>query len=139
MKYTILSLFSIFILMSCNQKKHLIIESKTQIFQAEVAVTPAERQIGLMNRTELPKNHGMLFKLPVDGKHGFWMKNTLIPLDIVWLSKDKVIVDIQTAQPCVNEICEIYTSKTESRYVLEVNANEFKGRIGEELSWKDSF
>lgn len=95
-------------------------------FQAEVADDPAERSQGLMYRQELGKDKGMIFIFPQDSDGPFWMKNTLIPLDIIFIGADKKIVSIseratpQTTSPRSPE--GIY------RYVLEI-----EGGRGDEL------
>ena len=76
-----------------------------------------------MHRESLDEKSGMLFVFPEDGRYGFWMKNTLIPLDIIWIDNDQRVVDIQTAQPCTAEPCPSYTPSGDARYVLEINAN----------------
>ena len=76
-----------------------------------------------MFREYLDEKSGMLFIFPEDGEYGFWMKNTLIPLDMIWIDKDMKIIDIQTAEPCTAEPCPSHTPSGDARYVLEVNAN----------------
>lgn len=89
----------------------------------EIADTPAERETGLMQRDSLAEDAGMLFIFDDEEVVGFWMKDTLIPLDIIFISKDWNIVNIRrSAQPCRAEPCESYFSDAPVRYVLEVNA-----------------
>ncbi len=88
----------------------------------EIARTPAQMQLGLMHRASLEENDGMLFIFPNEAIHSFWMKNTLIPLDMIWISKDNVIVHIETAHPCAADPCPFYTPPEISRRVIEVNA-----------------
>ncbi|OIO80853.1 hypothetical protein AUJ84_02400 [Candidatus Pacearchaeota archaeon CG1_02_32_132] len=90
-------------------------------FSVELAQTPEERATGLMNREFLAENEGMLFIFPEEGDYGFWMKDTLIPLDMIWINQNLEIVNIATAQPC-NEVCPIIRSKDPALYVLELNA-----------------
>ncbi len=95
----------------------------------EVADTPAAWAKGLMFRNSLAQDSGMLFMFPYESAQSFWMKNTLIPLDIIFISKDKQIIDIkENFQPCPSEqfICPSYTSTAPSMYVLEVNAGFVK-------------
>lgn len=65
----------------------------------EVADTDERRARGLMGRAQLAQHHGMLFPFPELSQHGFWMKNTYIPLDIAWLDSQGHIVDTAQLQP----------------------------------------
>lgn len=95
--------------------------SQGHCFTIEIADTVEKRQQWLMYRKELPENRGMLFVFDRLDIHNFWMKNTLIPLDMIWLDSDFTIVDIQTAEPCVQEPCRDYIPKELAKYVLEIN------------------
>ena len=64
-------------------------------FSAEIADTPESRQKGLMFRESIPNNHGMLFSFTEENNHSFWMKNTKIPLDIIWISTQNNVVHIE--------------------------------------------
>ncbi len=89
----------------------------------EIVDTDVSRARGLMFRKELAENSGMLFVYPGDGIYSFWMKNTLIPLDMVWLDKDLQVVHIKSfVPPCKDYKCPSYNPGVEARYVLEVNA-----------------
>ncbi|MBI3811600.1 MAG: DUF192 domain-containing protein [Nitrospirae bacterium] len=91
--------------------------------QVEVADTPMEQTRGLMFRTDLPEDHGMLFIFERPGKNQFWMKNTLIPLDILWMDDQKRIIHIEyQVPPCKLDPCPVYGPSAESHYVLEVKA-----------------
>jgi len=88
----------------------------------ELAETETERQVGLMFRETLGENDGMLFIFEQEHPIAFWMKNTLIPLDIIFIDNDLKIVDIKhDVQPCEEDPCPNYTSKSPAIYVLEVN------------------
>ena len=92
-------------------------------WNVEIADNNVEREIGLMNRGNLSEDAGMLFIFDTIGKHGFWMKNTLIALDIIWIDENGHIVFIKKdARPCLTERCESYYSDENARYVLEVNS-----------------
>ncbi len=90
--------------------------------EAELAYTDANRSRGLMFRENMPADAGMLFVFPELDVHSFWMKNTLIPLDILWLNERKEVVYLVTAQPCKKDPCDSIVPLQKSRYVLEVNA-----------------
>ena len=92
-------------------------------FQVEIADTPEERATGLMFREELAQDRGMLFVFEEDGIHSFWMKNTKIPLDIIWISQDMVVVYIsKDTRPCLADPCPAVNPGKIARYVLEANA-----------------
>lgn len=90
------------------------------IVYSELAQTNEERQQGLMNRTELEEDRGMLFIFPKEQMFTFWMKNTLIPLDIIFIDKEKTIINI-AENTKTNQTSEVYSSKRKGLYVLEVN------------------
>lgn len=110
------------------------IESSTQslTISLELAVTSAQRARGLMNRTEVLPNHGMLFVYERPRKLGFWMLNTLIPLDIAYINAENEIVQIGQMQPCESNHCPAYESEFEVTKALEMAAGEFE-RLGVEI------
>ena len=79
-----------------------------QTFNLEVPQTPKQQAIGLMNRTFLPDNQGMLFPQDPRSPVGFWMRNTLIPLDIIFSYQSTVVEIAQNVQPCLTENCPLY-------------------------------
>lgn len=100
---------------------------------AEIARTPAQRQRGLMGRDHLPADHGMLFMYSREqaAGNGFWMFQTLIPLDIAFINNEGRIVAIRTMQPCDSPSpsdCRAYTPGTSYAAALEVNAGYFAKR-----------
>jgi uncharacterized membrane protein (UPF0127 family) len=118
-----------------NPTKFSTVEIGQQSFHVEIANTNETRQRGLMFREKLADNEGMLFLFDSPDKHSFWMKNTLIPLDIIWISDDKKVVDIQTMQPCAKDPCPSYQPPNEAQYVLEVGAGKFRGEIGDTITF----
>jgi len=121
MKKIYLIFFIAVLLVGCAKETDHI-EIKDKIIEIELAETSQERSVGLMNREYLEENSGMLFIFNDERTRSFWMKNTLIPLDIFFIDSDNTIVDIQTMQPCKNDPCKTYISKNPAMYALEVNA-----------------
>jgi uncharacterized membrane protein (UPF0127 family) len=90
--------------------------------EVEVADTESERSKGLMDRETMEANKGMLFIFENDSFSGFWMKNTLISLDMIFIDNDEKIVYIEhEAQPCEEDPCRVYSPGVTYRYVVEVN------------------
>lgn len=103
-----------------------------ECFSVEIADSIEDRTTGLMFRESLDSDSGMLFIFEEEGIYGFWMKNTLIPLDIIWLDSEGGVVEIITADPCVEEECESFVPSRRARYVLELNSGDAE-RIGLEV------
>ncbi len=97
------------------------------VFQVEIAKTPQARAQGLMGRANLPPSQGMLFLFPKTEIQHFWMRNTLIPLDMVFIDEAfKVVGVVEKAEP----LTEVARSvEKPSRYILEVNGG-FAARYG---------
>jgi hypothetical protein len=94
----------------------------TPQLQVEIANTPDERKVGLMNRSALGADAGMLFVFPSDTNDWFWMKNTLIPLSIAFVKADGTIVHIEDMEPQT----ETNHHSTEPyRYAIEANQGWF--------------
>jgi uncharacterized membrane protein (UPF0127 family) len=108
-------------------------------FGVEVVDTPATRSRGLMFRESLDQNKGMLFVYDEEGMYHFWMKNTLIPLDMIWIGQDMRIVNIaRNAQPCTADPCPTYNPGGDAMYILEINGGLSERRgfvIGEEVEF----
>ncbi len=93
----------------------------------EIADTDAERQTGLMGRTVLPEDAGMLFVFEGEQALSFWMRDTLIPLSIAYIDAQGRIVDIQDMEP-LDDVPPHYVSAEPARYALEVNQGFFEER-----------
>lgn len=110
------------------------------IINAELAQTPAQWERGLMFRTSMAADHGMLFVFPAEAPQSFWMKNTKIPLDMIFISAAGKIVDIKNDfQPCLAADCPSYTSAAPAQYALEINgglAQKNSINIGDSLQIK---
>ena len=104
------------------------IELKAGIYriQAELADTPKAREVGLMNRTSMPTNSGMLFIFEQKAGHCFWMNNTKIPLSIAFIADDGKIVNIEEMQA---ETTNNHCPKAAIRYALEMNKQWFSERV----------
>jgi len=91
-------------------------------FYVELAVTPEERSRGLIFREHLDPDKGMLFIYQDEGVHYFWMKNTLIPLDMLWINGNREIIVIsKDVQPCQTSQCPPIGPEQNVQYVLELN------------------
>ncbi|MBN4070368.1 DUF192 domain-containing protein [Olleya sp. AH-315-F22] len=97
-----------------------ISDSVITTFDIEIADTDYETQTGLMHRHSMLENRGMLFVFPEMSLRSFYMKNTYIPLDIIYLDKDKLIVSIQENAKPLNKTS--LTSQVPAQYVFEINA-----------------
>ncbi len=100
---------------------------KVAINNSEVkvdAVTDEKtRKQGLMHKASLAADRGMLFVFERMGTYPFWMKDTLIPLDIIWMNTNREIVHIKkNVPPCTSDPCTTYIPTEQAIYVLEVNA-----------------
>ena len=84
----------------------------------ELATTTMARERGLGGRTSIPSNYGMLFVFPSDYKYGFWMKDTLVPLDIFWLDDKGHVVSI-AMEVATSSYPHVFYPSVPARYVLE--------------------
>lgn len=110
---------------SSSSLRKISLEINSHKFEVEVAETDADRKNGLMYRTQMNEGVGMLFIFERAGIYPFWMMNTFIPLDIIWIGEDKKVVYIsRDVQPCKNPveaICKSIIPTALSKYVLEIN------------------
>ncbi len=98
---------------------------KNNCYAVELAISNPEKEKGLQDRDVLDKNGGMLFAFDGRNPASFWMKKTLIPLDMLWLDYSGQIIYIEhDAPPCEQDPCPLYGPKTPAAYVLEINAGE---------------
>lgn len=96
------------------------VQIEDRVFSVEIADEHKERRQGLMFRESLAKDAGMLFVFEKTAIYPFWMKNTLIPLYMIWISEDLTVVDMQRAVPCKTETCPQYVPSGMAKYVLEI-------------------
>ena len=101
------------------------VELKGQQFLVELAETQEKQALGLMFRDSLPPDHGMLFIFPGESRRSFWMKNTRIPLDILYFNSNLELVSMaENARPCRTRSCPGYPSEGPAKYVLELNSGK---------------
>ena len=144
MHFKILIIILVFVtnILFLNSKEtiNLSISSDDKInnFKVEIAKTYEERSKGLMFRDYISDNMGMLFIFPNEDLISMWMKNTLFSLDILFISKNKIIVDLKkNAKKLSNSLI---TSKIKAKYVLEINSgliDKYKINIGDELYFEE--
>jgi len=106
---------------------------KNYCFNVELAKTAAEMSRGLMFRKSLDSDKGIVFIFEKEGNYSFWMENTLIPLDIIWINENKeVVFKSENAQPCKEGyVCLSINPNENAKYVLEVN-----GGVAEKIGLK---
>jgi uncharacterized membrane protein (UPF0127 family) len=99
------------------------VELKGHKFDVEIADTPETRARGLMFRDSMAADHGMLFLFDRADPQAFWMKNTHIPLDILYFDENYKLVSMQErVPPCRSDPCSVYPSTGPAKYVLELNS-----------------
>jgi uncharacterized membrane protein (UPF0127 family) len=94
-------------------------DGSSKTFEVEIADTPSKTAQGLMNRTQMKRNEGMVFIFVMENEVTFWMKDTLIPLDMIFLDSNKKITKI-FKNTKINQTAEVYSGV--AKYVIEVNA-----------------
>jgi uncharacterized protein len=120
----------LFSLSACSQDlpqklPSITLNAGMHIIQAELAQTPDQRSIGLMFRKTMGTNEGMLFAFEQPATQCFWMKNTLLPLDIAFVSADGTVVNIDAMKP---QTLESHCSTKPVPFVLEMNLGWFAKR-----------
>jgi uncharacterized protein len=106
------------------------------VIELEVATTPQEQAIGLMHRTSLPADRGMMFPVTPPGNVETWMRNVRFDIDILFIRSER-IVSIALAAPCYGEKCPIYRSKTEVDQVVELSGGSVESlslKVGDRIS-----
>jgi uncharacterized protein len=95
------------------------------VYRVELATDPEAQAQGLMYRENLPDRTGMLFIFPEVSPHHFWMKNTMIPLDMIWMDESgKVVFVSENTPPCKADPCPTYGPDQPVRYVLEIGGGK---------------
>ena len=101
---------------------------KGKRFVVEIAADDASREKGLMYREHMDPARGMLFTFPQEYPQAFWMKNTKIPLDMLFFDRNRRLVSLQAdVPPCRKDPCPSYPSEGPAMYVLELNGGVAHG------------
>ena len=120
-------IFCIYILSTQLAISETLLSIKDHVFTVELAISEQERHLGLMQRQTLADNHGMLFVYSEPRHLSFWMKDTLIALDLIFFDRDGGFLElIENALPCQNNPCPRYTNSLPAQYVLELPAGSVK-------------
>ena len=111
------------------------------VYRVEIARTPEEQAQGLMFRESLPPESGMLFLFSDDAPHKFWMKNTMIPLDMIWMDgTGRVVFVSANTPPCKADPCPSYGPDVPAPTVLEIAgglAKKEKVAVGSVIRFED--
>jgi uncharacterized membrane protein (UPF0127 family) len=125
---------------ACQAQPKVIIQTKENrelTFQVEVADTPAKRELGLQYRRDLAADRGMIFLFPSESHHSFWMKNTPISLDMIFINRDRKIVGIvEQAVPFSTDSRSVPAA---SQFVLEINgglAGRYGLKVGDSITFQ---
>ncbi len=114
-------------------------KSGDHVFSVEVVENEAQREKGLMFRTAMAADHGMVFVFEKAGQLSFWMKNTLIPLDMLFVGPDhKIVRALKWVMPCQADPCPLFGSIQPAQYVLELNggvAEKLGITEGDQVNW----
>lgn len=111
--------------LTANAQMQPWVKLKGQHINVELALTDAARMRGLMFREHMEANHGMLFVFEQETPQAFWMKNTKIPLDMLYFDHDGKLVALhERVPPCTADPCPAYPSNVPALYVLELNGGE---------------
>ena len=150
-KLLIIFLFSVEIYFSAQSKSDVIsdkvffetftdyIYEKDKYLRLYIADEPLEKELGLMHVEKLNPNQGMIFVFNPPERVNFWMKNTLIPLDMIFIKDNKIIEIFEDVLPCSLNRCPLYGSQEKIDYVIELNsgkAREIGFKIGQDINLK---
>ena len=91
-----------------------------KVFTVRAAVSPAEKQLGLMHTENLEKDSGLLMIFKRERRVPIWMKNMLIPIDVAWISSGGMVVDVRSLPVCQVDPCQIYIPETQGQYTIQV-------------------
>ena len=119
-------------------KYNKIINIGNQKYKVYMTSDDKEIEKGLMYVTKLDFDGGMLLSYEKPDNYGIWMKNVCIPLDIVWIDENNIVIEKKTLNMDIEnpESTITYIDKN-SKYILEINANSFNGKVGDKVSFSE--
>jgi uncharacterized membrane protein (UPF0127 family) len=109
------------------------VRAGSRVFTVRAAVSPAEKQLGLMYTENLQRDNGLLLIFKREQRVPIWMKNMLIPIDVAWIASSGEVVDKKSLPICRNDPCQTYIPKMPANYVLEVAVGSFPLNIGDRV------
>ncbi|OGC45243.1 hypothetical protein A2V49_01425 [candidate division WWE3 bacterium RBG_19FT_COMBO_34_6] len=119
-----------------NNYAHVIINDYS--FELKIANSLSKQTKGLMYVNNLAEKNGVIFIFDNNQNNKLWMKNTIIPLDMIWVNdRDEIIYIQKNAQPCAQKICRSYGSNDLSKYIIEINAglcDKYDINIGDKVA-----
>lgn len=116
-----------------GQQKQIHIGQQT--FDVGVAENDAQRHRGLSGRRDLNAGSGMWFVFPSPGHYGFWMQEMNFPIDLIWVGSNRKVLGAVTLLPCLSQPCPTTLPPAPVSHVLEINAGEFTGKVGDGVTW----
>ncbi len=120
-----LVIFLLLILIGCTTPKVCI---EDECYKVEIVTTPKEKTQGLMHKENL--EDGMLFLFPIEAVYTFWMKDTLIPLDIIWINNNEIVYVAKDTTPYSETSIN---PNVNAKYVLEINAGS-NHKVGDKVT-----
>ena len=108
-------------------------------YSIEIAKTSKQRQQGLMYRQNLDIRQGMLFVYPRPGNHRIWMKNTLIPLSVIWLDDNETVIEVKILPPCKLDPCPSYGVSKPAKYIIELSSEVMGVKSGDSIKGVKQF
>ena len=137
--FLLIIIYILFIIFNKPKTKNIPIIFGNTKYDFEIAKTISQKSLGLSNRNTLCKNCGMIFVYSSENIYPFWMKDTLIPLDIIWLDKTGKIVTYHNALPEPKvplTKLKNYKNSSPAQYIMEINSHDFdklKLKIGDTI------
>jgi len=124
LRHWLIALCALLALSACRAEEPWV-EVSGQRFTVELAADDQSRAMGMMFRDELAQDRGMFFLFRREAPRSFWMMNTRIPLDIIYLDRDlRVVSIVANARPCRRAPCPNYPSRGPAQVVLEINGGQ---------------